>query len=323
MSREQLREQRSDTAISSESNKSIRAYERMKAYSQTERERAVIKGIEIMRDVFRDTGIRDHYAVFASTAIYLQGRMRGFEKKNDSEYRIFHGLPSDFDAVVSSESNLIRIRAILEHLPGHVFEHNGQFRVFRSTGTKLFAGYLEIEILSDQKELIHVPYPFEIFIDTDIVNQETLGRDTEFISDFHILSLEALKKQYEVIHQFDMRVEREAGRVIDFLSDGHVRNVLTEYIALHPSGGMVHEEDLNEMRDILQWLELTPDELHHFYEIKEKFDISSDAEEKHRLKQNMIHIVSGFSVKTAQREEKIASLHLILSGKPNNHIRER
>lgn len=82
-------------------------------------------------------------------------------------------------------------------------------------------------------------------------------------------------------------------------------------------GSMAHEAGAEEVRNVLQWLEFTPEELYRFYEIQRKFDASFDAEEKHYFEQTMIRIVSGFSVKTAQREEKIASLHLILSGELN------
>lgn len=81
---------------------------------------------------------------------------------------------------------------------------------------------------------------------------------------------------------------------------------------------MTHEDDVNEAGNILQWLELTPKELHRFYEIQKKFEMSSDAGEKHYLERTMIQIVSGFGVKVAQRKEKIASLHLILSGEVND-----
>lgn len=102
--------------------------------------------------------------------------------------------------------------------------------MFRTTGTKVLAGYLDIATSSDHGELIHVPYPFEIFVSTPLVDQETLNKETESASGLRVLDFEALKKQYEVIHDFDGRVERAAKKVIEFLSDKQVRDALGGYI---------------------------------------------------------------------------------------------
>lgn len=323
MNQEQFREQGSDIVASQESNEDFSLYDAIDQFSEMERERAVTKGIEMMRSVFRDAGIGERYGVFASTAIYLQGRMRGFREKEGPEYKIFHGIPSDFDAAVSSQADLMRVRDTLEHIPGHAFENNGQFKVFAAADAKLLAGSFDVEIVSDRGKPIRVPYPFEIFADSFLFEEETFNRDTESVAGLRTLTLEALKKQYEKIREFDMRVEREAKKVIDFLCDEDVRSALGEYAPSLQSGRPHNDEYDGELRHIREWLELTSLDLQHFYETKDEFDESFDAEEKRHLEQRMIRILSGFSAKTAQREEKIISLHRMLSGETSDRGREK
>lgn len=293
-------------------------YESIDEFSAVERERAVVKGIEMMRNVLRDASISERYAVFASTALYLQGRMRGFREKDSPEYKMFYGIPSDFDVAVESETDLMRVRDALVRMPGNVFENNGRFKVFAAADAKLLAGSFDVEVRSDRGELIRVPYLFEIFADSFLFHKEIFNQETESVAGLRTLTLERLKKQYEKIREFDMRVEREAKKVIEFLSDERVRDALGEYTPSLQSDIVPDNEHDSEMRLLLEWFELTPQEIKHFYEMKDELDDSFDAEDKQHLEQKMIQIVSGFSTKAAQREEKITSLHRILSGTRSN-----
>lgn len=282
--------------------------------SENEREQVVAKGIETMRNVFRDTGLNDRYAVFASTALYLHGIEKGFREKKETEFDIFKKIPSDFDAVVTSQSDLTHVRSQLQHITSHVFENDGAFKIFPTDQAALLAGHIDVEIESDRGEIIRVQYSFEIFADSFLFNKDTIKKQTEHVHGMNILTMEALQRQYIKTHEFETRIDEEAKKVIDILSRQDVQEILAEYFESSTSGSTGRHMYPDEAKVILERTKLTPQEAKDFYNIKKQFDDPmSDNEHKRGLEQEMIHIVSGFDTKTNRRKEKLESLHSVLS----------
>lgn len=282
--------------------------------SENEREQVVAKGIETMRNVFRDSGLDDRYAVFASTALYLHGIEKGLRDKKESEFDIFRIIPTDFDAIVASETDLAHVRSQLQHITAHAFENNGAFKIFPTDHAALLAGHLDVEITSDAGEIIPVQYSFEIFADSFLFDKNIIKNRTEHVRGMNILSIEALQQQYIKIYEFETRIDTQARNVINTLSRTDVQKILGEYLESLTSNSANRQNHSDEAKAILERLKLTPQEIKDFYNIKKQFDDPTlDDENKRRLEQKMIHIVSGFITKTDQRKEKLESLHSMLS----------
>ncbi|MBU1032442.1 MAG: hypothetical protein ABII13_05550 [Patescibacteria group bacterium] len=216
------------------------------------KEKAAETNLEAMRDVFRD--IQD-YAVFASTAMYLQGKEKQIPELLEKK-------PGDFDATVFSEESLNKVREKLSNMPGVKFENDGQYIQFANEKAKVLRGRIRLGVENDG-DLKEVDVPFEIFLDSRIVSKE-LPR--EEAAGLKTLSLEGLSGQYMNNLNYESRIKRTADSVLELLANPLIKDEIIEQLQKVNAG-----QDADPLlQNISSEIDLTPEQIGSVYtKIKE------------------------------------------------------
>lgn len=156
--------------------------------------------------------LMDEITIFASTALFLLGKKK--REMGDQDWKTFHVAPGDLDGAVSSMQALERIRERLARIPGIEFGHKelatdrtqrGEFSGFTGQDTSLLAGRFPVEfkaIVDGQLKDIVVPYEFELFYKTRMVNEEDRKHPLTY-KGFRFLDPNALLRQYNENLEFE------------------------------------------------------------------------------------------------------------------------
>lgn len=260
------------------------------------REQATEIGLSAMRSALK--GI-DDYVVFASTAMYLQGK-----KFDIAELQV---LPGDFDAAVSDIKTLEEIRGRLQQLPGVEFENEGKFKRIGSDNAQVLAGRINLGVEVNGK-MQAIGYPFEIFQGSRMVTPDVQKNSTE-ASGLRVLNLEGLQQQYLNNLKFEQAVGKSTSEVADFLLndavEDSVRGELKTALAKAETGEP-HEVS-PKLRGIMEGLSLSPDELEDFYEQVDAMRAEGEIDPQD-LAVKTSRILAGFKIKIPKRLKNVSEL---------------
>src|SRR3989339_776863 len=242
-------------------------------------------GLNIMRKVFAN--IPD-YVVFASTAMSLYG---------------LEDAPGDFDATVSSEQTLNRVRDHLARVPGVQFKHNGSYITSPLDGTKILKGSIVMEFPSTKPgdKSSKYAYPFEIFCKSTLVPTETFQKQHR-VEGFNVLTQEGLQQQYANNTKMEERIQKYIDPIIDYLTHSEREHRILaelERWRAHQDSSFFFKPIVG---DILDQFEILPEDLEKFYQIKQKkYGKISSADVAEIL-------TGGLKIKLKKRRENIRKL---------------
>lgn len=261
------------------------------------RRKATDHAIDLMRDVF--AGL-DNYTVFASTGMYLNANKYGIKELDK--------IPGDFDANVFDEKTFKQVRERLENVPGVTFANEGKPIAFHG-GAQMLGGHVMIEMESP-KGSIHIRYPFEIFLETQIVKPET-RKQTHQIKGLKTLTLEGLKTQYIANLAMESQIEKNTQQVIEFLLRDDVEAELRPELLDYTSDKDKFTPS-QRIKDICQRLDLTFDQLATFYGVESQIGDVSD------LPRATSKILTSLKSKAKKRQQNIEQLRELLNMTPSD-----
>lgn len=245
-------------------------------------------GLALMREVLR--GI-DGYAVFASSARYLQGQAKDIPG--------FDAPPGDFDGAVWDRDTLRHIQERLANVPGVQFDRDGKWKRMGG-GSEVMGGEVIMEVDTSEGRR-KVNYPFEFFYGNFIVTQD-VKRQRETVFGFQTLSLDGLQQQHLNNLRFENRVGANTQQVAKFLVNPEVETQLKSLL----SGDKDPAAEA-----MLKRLDLTQNDLQEFYRMRDhivttSFSESGDVLEEHIS--DLAILLSGFKTKIPKRIKDIRLL---------------
>ena len=249
-----------------------------------EQQRVTDRVVDKMRAVLRD--IPD-YALFASTAMYLNGkRLRAM--KDPGADALLTVAPGDLDVAVGSVESLKRIRERLSNMPGVVFDNDGQFKQLPSGDAKVLAG--SVIITTEQGD---VKYDFEFFNESRIVPKDVLRQRTQ-VDGVYALNLDGLQSQYLNNLELEGRVDREVGRVMGFLNqDARIRSEVE-------SGALTEE-----VAELLESLKLSPADAKYFFQLQDQIAQAPNEADRQSLISRRAILLTELKTKIPKRLESI------------------
>ncbi len=173
------------------------------------------------------------YAVFASTAMYLNGE--NIVKAGDKRGRDLMQPPGDFDVAVFKLEDLDAIRERLRSMPDVIFanakkDRDGQMKrdaegkvvydgepgdygTFPGQDTQILAGQRVFDVELDGKKE-KVAYEFEIFLNTRVVPQRAARELAVESHGLRVLDLEGLKEQYQRNYDYEVKVDEHVNKTV-------------------------------------------------------------------------------------------------------------
>lgn len=246
--------------------------------------------LDLMRDVF--SGI-DDYVIFASTAMYLQGRERGIDTLDVP--------PGDLDVAVSSEETLKRVRERLGNVPGVRFDNSGRFKQFKGEDAKVLSGTITMKVNTSEGRKTF-SYPFEVFYQSRMVKNETASKG-EKLRGLNVLNLEGLQKQYGENLKFESRVQQSADEVAKFLANPEIAQRLQAELAKAEPDPWVGE--------LKKSLQLSDQDLQNFYKIKAEMDAAKadGTFDKKAFDSKLATTLAGLKTKIPKRLKNVMEVH--------------
>lgn len=258
-------------------------------------------GIGLMREIFR--GIPD-YAVFASGALYLQGKEKGIDELAVA--------PGDFDAVVGSDATLNEIKKRLEMVAGVTFENDGDYIPVDQGKSKKLKGVITMEMDSADLGRRQFEFPFEVFTTGRIIDQEML-REREKVGGMNVLTLEATKRQYQRNLEFESRVKVSVDSLVKAMQEPlmkeRVQKALERWKVTAKAGEpYVPEEGFDLLVELTNELKMSPQELLMLYETVEAIEGEKDEKEREPMVSHLSELASGEKTKVEKRVQKLEKL---------------
>jgi hypothetical protein len=230
---------------------------RFEKLPKDEQEKLLGVALEQMRQAIGP--VRD-YAVFASTAMYLNGE-RLVDRGEDGGKELM-APPGDFDAAVFTEDALNQIRERLSNMPNVEFDNNGRYISMVGEEARKLAGKIVLE-LERNNEKHEVEYDFEFFYKTFIVPKELAQGRTIDRRGLKALDLEALHGQYEKNLNFESAINEGVMQVVQFIESDHEQMAkLKQEVA---SGELSAESER-----VLDHLKVSSEDMHEAFGIQEK-----------------------------------------------------
>ncbi len=262
------------------------------------KEQAFEHGIKLMREALNDI---DGYSVFASTAMYLQGRRAGIDE--------FQVLPGDFDAVAHSLQDLRRIQERMNNVPG--FQETKSELVLAGDA-EAFNGEIIMQVETKDGP-VKANYPLEFFFGSFIVDKDVF-KHTEKAAGLNVLSMEGLQSQYANNLEFEKRVGKGVQDVARFLLQDGGTNPDGEQI---PEVASLMKEQLSQENitsplavEIMKRFGLTKEKLAHFYKIVD--EVGGDEEGSVAVLEEQIgeisKTLSGFKTKIPKRAKNLREI---------------
>lgn len=248
--------------------------------------------LEDMRKVLRPV---EDYAVFASTAMYLNGEKLLHAGVADGA--MLMKPPGDFDAALWREADLDRIRERLADLPDVLFakvdrdgkyvrdaegeiifeDHPGPYGKFPGQDLKILAGKRLYEVdVNGKSETI--AYDFEFFLNSRLVQRELAEGNTTEAHGLKILNLDGLQRQYQGNWDFEARVNADVTKAMQALTPQtpeqklELANIKAELASLASE----REDEADDVvvteptARLLAQLDLHPRELQRVFAIQQK-----------------------------------------------------
>lgn len=233
--------------------------------------------------------VRD-YAVFASTAMYLNGE--DIVRKGHEEGRELLKPPGDFDAALFKNEDIDEIRDRMRRMPDVIFSNAkkdrdgnimrddsgevvyngkpGEYGTIPGQDLKILAGKRVFDVQIDGKPA-KVAYDFEFFLRSKMVPREVVRSSSTESHGLRILNLEGLQDQYARNLDYETKVDQAVKQLVEYLhmDDPEVNKFKAEIMA-------VQEEDNVALTDrtleILKHLDVGPEDMKHALEIQSELD---------------------------------------------------
>lgn len=233
--------------------------------------------------------VRD-YAVFASTAMYLNGE--DIVRRGHEEGRELMKPPGDFDAALYKNEDIDEIRNRMRRMPDVIFSNAkkdrdgnimrdesgeviydgkpGEYGTIPGQDLKILAGKRLFDVQIDGKPA-KVAYDFEFFLRSKMVPQEVVRSSSTESHGLRILNLEGLQDQYARNLEYETKVDQAVKQLVEYLhtDDPEVKKFKSEIVA-------VQEEDNVALTDrtleILKHLDVGPEEMKRALEIQNELD---------------------------------------------------
>lgn len=241
-----------------------------------------------MRDVVGP--VRD-YAVFASTAMYLNGEK--IVAQGDEAGRELMEPPGDFDAAVFELKDLDTIRDRLRRMPDVIFSNAkkhpdtgeimhdadgevvyqgrpGDYATKPGEDIKILSGQRVFDVEIDGKKE-KVAYDFEFFLNSRMVRQEAARGNVIESHGLKILNLDGLQRQYDENLNFELKIDAQVKGVVDYLKSNapEVRQFKAEMMAVQEDDNVALTEPTME---IMQRLDIPPEDMKKVLEIQAELD---------------------------------------------------
>jgi hypothetical protein len=291
-----------------------------------EQQKITDRVLDGMRGVLRD--IPD-YAIFASTAMYLQGkRMRALKDPGAGEF--LKVAPGDLDIAVASRASLDRIRQRMANMPGVQFNNEGKYKQLPGERNLVLSGSVLVRERNAQGQVHDVKYDFEFFNESRIVTEDAFRKRTQ-IEGVSVLSLEGLKSQYLNNLSLETKIDRNVQDKVAFLTGDMLRQAQDterrraiaegrepEELVL-PEGWVDPDQIRSEVRsgkigaevaELLDRLGLQEEFVKRFYDVQKKIDAEPDEKKRQELITQRSVLLSGPGLKTKipKREESIQKI---------------
>lgn len=236
--------------------------ERFEDLPKDEQEKLLVVALEELRQGIGD--VKD-YAVFASTAMYLNGER--MVASGDPTGKALMAPPGDFDAAVFSEESLRKLRDRLGRMENVEFDNGGKFIEIPGEEMKKLAGKLMLEV-GEAEEKKRVAYDFEFFYKSRVVSPELANGRTIDAHGLKALNLDGLQGQYERNLQFEGRIDKAVKEIVDYLhSDDESAKALKEEL---------YQEDFSELSEgtarALERLKMSPEDMKEVLALQENID---------------------------------------------------
>jgi hypothetical protein len=268
------------------------------------------RGLELMRDVL--SGI-DHYAVFASTAVYLHGAE--VTTGTEATDKILHRAPGDMDLAMWDRRSFGQVQERISNLTRHPqvarveLDRKGQMKQMTGQSTETWGG----AVILNGEDGQEVAYHFEIFLNTDGKDRLVDPQMREMMTrkrGLSILSMEGLQRQYMKNLIIEHRVSDAAV---------HVDRVLTGNVAVleHIERAFDHWASTGQWPTDPEWTTLleevgvAPRQLAEFYLLHQERQNTpeSDTRKQQMLWTQITAILGEFKTKVAARKKKVEVLH--------------
>ncbi|MFZ2681991.1 MAG: hypothetical protein WAZ14_02780 [Patescibacteria group bacterium] len=248
--------------------------------------------------------VRD-YAVFASTAMYLNGEKA--VQRGDAEGKTLMKPPGDFDAAVWREEDLDKIRERMRRMPDVVFSNaqvDADGNILRDQdGEVLYDGQPgrysnlsgQVKVLAGKRiseemvngEMQKVAYDFEFFLNSRMVRQDMARAHTTEAQGLRILDLAGLQIQYEANFAYESNVNEVVQQFVEELHtkdpekqaglQAFKREIMSLPEVRDDNGEVIEdqEEDValtDETRAALQRVDLSPHDMQKVFKIQDELD---------------------------------------------------
>lgn len=265
------------------------------------KDRIVENGLDLFRGIF--SGI-DDYSIFASTALFLQGKKHHID--------MFRESPGDLDVNVHSKHSLDRIFDRLAQVPGIQFDfpkkgEGAEDRYFVSNldGALILRG----EIHMDTQDGTY-SYPFEVFCNSSLVPSQ--DKDVRKVGGLQVLTLEALRTQYAKNLDLEKRFDASIRAIEQFLLSGEVLEGIEKgkdpFVALMDTYG-VQIETLQER------LDLEEQDMKDLYVLHAKMMAAGGNAEDPKYRKGVEQTLSRLKTKIAKRLRDVNRLDALVHGK--------
>jgi hypothetical protein len=274
-------------------------------------ERIVEDSLVEVRDLLQGVD----YTIFASTALWLHGKVNGAPD--------LMRVPGDLDVCVPDRATMLEVRKrFLRHddiaidVPP-AGEGDGPFFVSKLDGALIMKGYIKVDGLPGGQ---NYDYPFEMFVDSFAVSKYPYDRQK--VDGLNTLSMEGLRNSYKRNLEIESRMKRDIVKVEAFIrsdleelfknGDESVE-VTTEH--LDAQGHVVKTEaDQVSIKTIAEHLDLNDEDLLSYYKMIAWLESGKDDEgneiDRVEIRKKLDEIIGGMKLKI---DARIANIELIMS----------
>jgi hypothetical protein len=169
---------------------------------------AVEQGLKVFRNIL--SGV-DDYTLFASTAMYLNGKRlaeRGVSLGEEMERP-----PGDIDIAVFSREAMNRLTERIHGLPGAHINNEGRPKRIQGEDAMKLSGTVPVRFEVNGVEQ-QAEYEFEVYLNSSIVTPDVTRNNIRKAGGFNVLNLEGLRRQYER----NLRVEGKIDELVEQIS---------------------------------------------------------------------------------------------------------
>ncbi len=242
--------------------------------------------------------VRD-YAVFASTAMYLNGEK--LVTNGDEGGKELMKPPGDFDAALWKLEDLDTIRNRMRRMPDVIFSNAkkdeagkvmrdeageviydgkpGEYGSLPGQDLKILAGKRMFDVEIDGKPE-QVAYDFEFFLNSRMVQQDMARGNTTEAHGLRILNLEGLQRQYQENLNFELKINSAVQNIVAELhtTDPEKLPLLKAFkqeIMSLAEGEEAESDDVvitDQAREILTSLDIHPREMKEVFKIQAELD---------------------------------------------------